>query len=331
MQEQETYNVSAFGNKQCNWGKGASMKIPSPARHQMIAKACEAIDQSLLLGNPIGIRTPRTEPGLVAAVTTYAIPRIAREWRPLLRKLKTRIEISAVFTHQAPKVRFASGTKARATCELADLLIVVDNARTGKRQAALIQAKMAAQRGTVQISRQQDKLQLQLFQKWPRFDFEETIYNLASVDFHSGGPAVDCGRYGVIDRHLISPPIWSQMPPSTVPGKTRGAPTLAQFIVDLVSNRVGREATSSLASDWSKTVEALMTITYGRFFHQRQSLGPLAFPRGNTTQAFLLQGDVIQTSVSTNGQLPIDAEPELVFIDKRPPNRAISVIRIGLN
>lgn len=306
------------------------MKIPSAVRHQMIAKARAAIDHGLVLGNPMGVRAPRTEPGLVAAVTTYAIPRIARDWRRILKPLRTQFEISAVFTHQAPKVRFASGIKARATCELADLLIVVDDARTGRRQAALIQAKMAAQRGTVQISRQQDKLQLELFQKWPRFDFEEPIYNLVGVDFHSGGSAAQCGRYGVIDRHLISPPIWSQMPPSTVPGKTLAAPMLADFIVGLVSNRVGREATPSLASDWSKTVEALMRVTYGRFFHQRQSLGPLAFPRGNTTQAFLLQGNVIQTSVSTDGQLPIDAEPELVFIDEEPPNRALSVIRIGL-
>ncbi|TBB21342.1 hypothetical protein ELH51_05900 [Rhizobium ruizarguesonis] len=309
---------------------GASMKISSAVRHQMIAKARAAIDHGLVLGNPMGVRAPRTEPGLVAAVTTYAIPRIARDWRRILKPLRTQFEVSAVFTHQAPKVRFASGIKARATCELADLLIVVDDARTGRRQAALIQAKMAGQRGTVQISRQQDKLQLELFQKWPRFDFEEPIYNLAGVDFHSGGSAAECGRYGVIDRHLISPPIWSQMPPSTVPGKTLGAPMLADFIVGLVSNRVGREATPSLASDWSKTVEALMTVTYGRFSHQRQSLGPLAFPRGNTTQAFLLQGSVIQTSISTDGLLPVDAEPEPVFIDEEPPNGALSVIRIGL-
>ncbi|KGD98590.1 hypothetical protein JL39_14100 [Rhizobium sp. YS-1r] len=296
----------------------------------MIANARAAIDHGLVLGNPMGVRAPRTEPGLVAAVTTYAIPRIARDWRRILKPLRTHIEISAVFTHQAPKVRFASGIKARATCELADLLIVVDDARTGRRQAALIQAKMAAQRGTVQISRQQDKLQLELFQKWPRFDFEEPIYNLASVDFHSGGSAAECGRYGVIDRHLITPPIWSQMRPSKVPGKTLASPILADFIVGLVLNRVGREATPSLGSDWSKTVETLMRVTYGRFFHQRQSLGPVAFPRGNTTLAFLLQGSVIQTSVSTDGLLPIDAEPEPVSIDEEPPNRALSVIRIGL-
>ncbi|MFP3545742.1 hypothetical protein SB748_19920 [Rhizobium sp. SIMBA_035] len=306
------------------------MKIPSAVRHHMIAKARAAIDHGLVLGNPMGVRAPRTEPGLVAAVTTYAIPRIARDWRRILKPLRTHIEISSVFTHQAPKVRFASGIKARATCELADLLIVVDDARTGRRQAALIQAKMAAQRGTVQISRQQDKLQLELFQKWPRFDFEEPIYNLAGVDFHSGGSAAECGRYGVIDRHLITPPIWSQMRPSKVPGKTLASPILADFIVGLVLNSVGREATPSLGSDWSKTVETLMRVTYGRFFHQRQSLGPVAFPRGNTTLAFLLQGSVIQTSVSTDGLLPIDAEPEPVFIDEEPPNRALSVIRIGL-
>jgi hypothetical protein len=310
---------------------GTSMKIPSASRRQMVATARAAIDHGLAIGNPLGARPPRTEPGLVAAVTTYAIPRIARDWRNILKPLRTRIEISAVFTHQAPKVRFTSGIKAQGTCELADLLIVVDDARTGRRQAALIQAKMAGQRGWVQISRHQDKLQLELFQKWPRFDFAEPIYNLAGVDFHSGGSAAECGRYGVIDRHLITPPIWSQMRPSQVPGPTLAQPTLADFLVGLVSNRVGRDATPLLGSAWSKTVEMLMTVTYGRFFHQRQSLGLVAFPRGNTTQAFLLQGSLIQTSVSTDGLLAIDAEPELVFIDEELPNRALSVIRVGLS
>ncbi|MDW9570893.1 hypothetical protein GOA98_28120 [Sinorhizobium meliloti] len=74
-----------------------------------------------------------------------------------------------------------------------------------------------------------------------------------------------------------------------------------------------------LASDWSR-----------RTFHQRQSLGPLVFSRGNTTQAFLLQGSLIQVSVSTDGELPTDAVPQPVFVDEEPPHRALSVTRIDL-
>jgi hypothetical protein len=263
-------------------------------------------------------------------VTSYAVPRIANDWKQILQPTGTNIAISAVFTHQAPKVRFIGPRKTKAACELADLLLVVDNVRTGRRQAALIQAKMAAQRGTVVISRPQDKVQLSLFQSWPRFDFQEAIYKLTNVDFHSGGSAHDCGQYGVIDRHFISPPLWSQMLPATVPGKTFAAPTLAEFLVDLVRGRVGRDATPALATDWSRTVEALMTVTYGRPFHHRQSLGPLAFPRGNTTQAFFLQNNLVQVSVSSDGSLPTDAEPRTEFIDTGPPNRALSTIWIEL-
>ncbi|MBB4005951.1 hypothetical protein [Allorhizobium taibaishanense] len=306
------------------------MKLPPRIRFQLMLKARAAIERALSSGSPTGLSVPRTEPGLVAAVTTYAIPQLAKDWRQILQPTGTNIAISAVFTHQAPKVRFIGPHKTKAACELADLLLVVDNIRTGRRQAALIQAKMAAQRGTVIISRPQDKLQLALFQNWPRFDFQEPIYKLANVDFHSGGSAHDCGQYGVIDRHFVSPPVWSQMLPSTVPGKTLAAPLLAEFIVDLVRGRVGRDATPALATDWSRTVEALMTVTYGRLFHHRQSLGPLAFPRGNTTQAFFLQNNLIQVSVTTDGSLPTDEEPRFELMDVEPPNRAISTIWIKL-
>ncbi|TXR49457.1 hypothetical protein [Phyllobacterium endophyticum] len=307
------------------------MKLSPSVRLELMRTARAAIDRSLLSGSPTGVSVRRTEPGLVAAVTTYAVPQLATDWRQILQPTGTNIAISAVFTHQAPKVRFISFRKPTAICELADLLLVVDNIRTGKRHAALIQAKMAAQRGTVIISRPQDKLQLELFQNWPRFNFLEPIYKLTNVDFHSGGFANDCGQYGVIDRHCVSPPVWSQMLPSTVPGKTLAAPVLAKFIVDLVQGRVGRDATPALENDWSRTVEALMTVTYGRPFHHRQSLGQLAFPRGNTTQAFFLQGNLIQMSVTTDGSLPADAEPRLELIDVEPPNRALSTIWIELS
>ncbi len=306
------------------------MKLPPRIRFQLMLKASAAIDRALSWGSPTGVSVPRTEPGLVAALTTYAVPQLARDWKQILQPTGTNIAISAVFTHQAPKVRFISSSRTKAACELADLLLVMDNIRTGRRQAALIQAKMAAQRGTVVISRMQDKLQLALFQNWPRFDFQEPIYKLANVDFHSGGSAHDCGQYGVIDRHFVSTPVWSQMLPSMIPGKTLAAPILAEFIVDLVRGRVGRDATPALATDWSRTVEALMTVTYGRPFHHRQSLGPLAFPRGNTTQAFFLKNNLVQVSVTTDGSLPTDAEPRLEFIDAEPPNRALSTIRIEL-
>ncbi|OAP35835.1 hypothetical protein AU381_16770 [Sinorhizobium glycinis] len=297
----------------------------------MASSASAAIGQSLSRGAPAMINVPRTEPGLVAAVTSHAVPTIARNWRRILAPHGVRIELSAVFTHQAPRVRFKSTHKVRALCELADLLLVVDDEDTGRRRASLIQAKMASQRGTVKISRLQDKLQLDLFQNWPIFDFEEPIYKLAKLNFHHGGPAAQCGRYGVIDRHWNGPPRspdWSQMHPSNVPGKTAGSQTLADFIVRLVSGRAGRDATLSLRTDWSKTVDALMTITYARQFQHRATLGAARFPRGNSTTAYFLQDELLQVSVTSTGLLAEDSLPEVVVVDGPPPHRALSVLRI---
>lgn len=301
----------------------------------LIATADAAIGQSLSRGAPFSVSAPRTEPGLVAAVAIHAVPKMARDWRVLAAPHGLRIELSCVFTHKSPEVRFNSPIKTNGTCELADLLLVVDDCRRKTRRAVLIQAKMASQRGNVSISGLQNRLQLDLFQNWHPFSFKEPIYKLSGIDFNSNGSAAGMGLYGIIDRHWNRPPrtpSWKQLDPMAVPGATQNAPTLAEFIVAMLYGRAGRDATlGAQPTDFAKTVHALMTMTFQNRFHDRRSLGPAAFPRGNTTMAFLFQGSLLQQITMTDGNLQEDTAPEVIEVDREPANSAISVLRIAVS
>ncbi|MBB4189409.1 hypothetical protein GGE07_006091 [Sinorhizobium terangae] len=213
---------------------------------------------------------------------------------------------------------------------MADLLVVVDD--FNRRRAALVQAKMAARKGTVQISGTKNKAQLDLFTRWPVFDFEETIYGLKGLDLHRGGRGLTSGMYGIIDRHWSNPPrhpSWKQMVPASVPGSVGAAPSLGRFIVRMIFGTAGRDATpGSAARDWVQIVDALMSVTYTKYFHDRPSLGPPAFPRGNTTAAFFLQGQAKSIYTFTDGGLAVDTEPEIIRLEREPEIGALSLLHI---
>lgn len=209
----------------------------------MVSVADAAISRSLSRGAPFSIKAPRTEPGLVAAVTLYGIPQMAMDWRKLTKPHGVRLAISAVFTHKAPQVSFKSAVAGGSPCELADLLVVVDD--LNGRRAALVQAKMAAGKGTVQISGTKNKAQLDLFTRWPTFDFEEPIYGLKGLNLRRGGGGPTSGMYGIIDRHWSNPPrvpSWKQMVPTSVPGSVGKASSLGRFIVRMIYGTAGRDA-----------------------------------------------------------------------------------------
>lgn len=310
-------------------------KVVGKVAGKLAASADAAIGLSLSKGAAGGVKAPRTEPGLVAAVVIDAIPAMAHAWRSHLQPLGLNIEISAVFTHQSPMVRFTSPANAAGRCELADMLVVIDDLRTKSRTAALVQAKMAAGRGWVKICGYQNKLQLDLFQNWPPFDFEEKAYNLQQIDFNKSGGAAGSGLYGIIDRHWLSAPrvpSWKQLDPSAVPGATVSAPTLGEFIVSMLGNKAGRDATLKHSpSDWARTVETLMKVTFNNRFHERRSLGVSAFPRGNTTMAFLMGDQLLQHIVISNGLLVIDAQAEIVNVREPPLVSGISTLHFTLS
>jgi hypothetical protein len=118
------------------------------------------------------------------------------------------VEIEGVFCHAAPMVLYTDTGGLMRRCELADLLIAVDTVSGGAwvRRAALIQAKMVARAARVVMSGPSTRNQLELYQQWHVFDFEEMAYELKQIDFRQGRSATHSGTFGVIDRHLIDLP-----------------------------------------------------------------------------------------------------------------------------
>jgi hypothetical protein len=93
----------------------------------MMSLAANAVIEDVLLRGSQGMRTtPRTEVGLVAAVVLGGINGIAAAWASILSGSKLSLNLIGVFCHAAPLVRFRPAGSRQQTCELADLLIVVD-------------------------------------------------------------------------------------------------------------------------------------------------------------------------------------------------------------
>lgn len=266
--------------------------IPSSLIPQMATSADAALRIVLTNGaTAFGQAPPRGEVGFVAAVVLEGVPAITRAWSPILRPYGYRVKVSGVFCHQSPEATFTDLSGVRAPCELADLLLVVDDltaGATGRRWAALVQAKMAQTGGGKAITGTKDLRQLDLLTRWPPFTLSSS-YQLGSRDFstcsHGGAPG-DCGRYGLIGRQPN--PVWHQQAPAqTMP---MGGYELGSFLAHMVESGqigFGREATGT-GDDWSRTVEELMQVTYTNLFSYVTGFGPNNPQlRGRTAMAFM--------------------------------------------
>lgn len=204
------------------------------------------------------------EPDYVEAVLKYAIPEIAAHWEPIFNHAGRSATFSAVFCHQSPIATYQDSNCNKHRCELADLLVVVDDTTRGalmRRRAVLIQAKMSKSQGRKTLSGVSDLTQLALYSTWPAFElgsgFPSGLRDFSTCQHP--GEDVDCGRYGLIGG---LPLLWRQQAPAR---KMRGGTQLGTFLARMVLNRYGygREATGR-ADDWSRTVEDLMRITASR-------------------------------------------------------------------
>jgi hypothetical protein len=217
------------------------------------------------------------------------------------------------------------------SCELADLLVVVDDYRggqSGRRWAALIQAKMNGTGGGKALSLAGDLRQLDLLSRWPAFTLPAK-YTSGPRDFSTctyAGTAFDCGRYG-----LIAPqpnPDWRQQAPAL--SMPAGGHELGTFLAKMVETGqvgYGREATG-IGDDWSRTVDELMTRTYASLFAyasgfpRRQRRGHSAIAviavdsHASTDPGFLYWGD----GPPPSGGRPDGPEEE--------PDPGVSVLRI---
>lgn len=261
--------------------------IPSHLIPALASAADAALGASLRNGAP-GQATPTGEVGFVAAVVVGGVYNLAAAWRPILRPAGFSLQVSGVFCHQSPQVTFTNSHGQVGSCELADLLVVVDDITgygAGRRWAVLIQAKMAASGGGQTLSGARDLRQLDLFSYWPTFTLPPT-FSAGVRDFatcnHAGSP-FDAGRYGLIARQPS--PLWHQQGPAAA--MPPGGDELGTFLARMVETGqvgFGREATG-LADDWSRTVDELMTRTYASAFNYAAGF-PGSQNRGHSAMAF---------------------------------------------
>lgn len=305
--------------------------IPSTLTPSLETAANTEINNILRTGATSVRQTmPTGEVGFVAAFVLGAVPAIASAWRPLLRPHGLSVKMWGVFCHQTPKVRFTDSSRIRRTCELADLLLVVDDLTTGKattRWAVLIQAKMAAASGGCHLKGSGDLAQLDLLSRWPNFTLP-TTFAAGARDFSTcthAGSTIACGRYGLIDGQPN--PVWHQQAPATV--MPAGGDELGTFIARMVECRsgYGREATG-LSDDWSRTVDELTKVTAGLAFTYSAGLKG-SHPRGNSSLAFVVTaGDPLGPMQWASAPPPSGGKPETPLDE--PPSEGINLVHIGI-
>lgn len=307
--------------------------LPRQTIVQMASAAETAIENAVLRGSSGMKAKPRTEVGMVAAVTLAGVPNIATQWRRLLGPNGNSLNLCGVFCHGAPLVKFKGAATGTTTCELADLLVVADRRGSTRtiRRAALIQAKMAGRAQVVSFGGASSVRQLQLYQNWPSFSFVDPTYGHNAFLLATNGPD-QSGTFGVIDRHFrnsqAAPPIWTQHAANPTPHIISIEPTLGTFLAELAgANRhgFGRFASEAGGDDWSDLVNLLLRVTYAQTFRQKTIFGPTPRPRGVSMFAFLSPSKSRMPYAGQGWEPPLDG----VEIIDEPP-RGISVLHIDI-
>lgn len=272
--------------------------LASPGLKQtLITTAGSLIATALQNGRPPAVAAPSNEPTAVAAVTWVGLPDVIAQWRPVLRRLGFTLSLHSVFCHQSPQVTFTDKNNGPQQCELADLLIVVDEEVSGTirdRRAVFVQAKMFSTGGTISITAS-SRDQLELYETWPLFTFVSGPYQKIARDFTAAGQpgsSGESGRYGGIDLPQKAS-LWENIVPSTTPAMRRGnGMELARFVAGMVVGdaAAGREAKAGGSDDWSMTVDEILSITAGQSVRLAASIGQgVSRPRGETSLIFVIR------------------------------------------
>lgn len=126
-------------------------------------------------------RLHRGTPNEVACIKNLievALPLVEKRWSDPLRKVGVKAQLQGVVCHGHPWVKYAG---ASARCELGDFLLVHDHQpdhRPLKRRAAIVQAKVFHRAGV----RARNSVQLDLYQRWPRFTYDSWPGGIANLD-----------------------------------------------------------------------------------------------------------------------------------------------------
>lgn len=227
-------------------------------------------------------------------MTWVGVPNIVASWRPLVSPLGLALSVHSVFVHGSPKVDFIDSSGSSAQCELADLLLVIDDLTGGKvqdRRAVLVQAKLFDASGGFSLSGTALD-QLDLFEHWHWFDFRSSSYGKKRRDFRLAGQPghhYEFGRYGGIGGVAKAPmPFeWEHIAPSSKPAMKRKAGSdFASFLAAMAVGHsgMGREAYPGGSDDWSATVEDLLRVSAPNLVALKSSLGKgNRHPRGVTS------------------------------------------------
>lgn len=311
--------------------------VPAQYTASLSSAADAAISSVLSHGVPGQISPPSSEVGFVAAVVLGGVWELAQAWKPLLAPLNLSVNISGVFCHQSPKATFLDAQGMSASCELADLLVVVED-YTGvspyRRWATLIQAKMANAAGGQSLSKSGDLRQLHLMSNWPQFTLPYPYWP-GPRDFSTctqPGSLSNCGRYGLITGQPN--PTWHQHIPAAV--MSGGGVSLGAFLAGMVETgqtRFGREATG-VVDDWSRTIEELMCHTYAQVFNYRRGFSG-SKPRGRTAVALVnsdLPGIYFCPPFFATSYLSFDGPPDRSAegTDLREEPLGMSLLRIAI-
>lgn len=299
-------------------------------KHRLILAAGSSVATALQNGNPPTIAAPIDEPTAVAAITWVAMPDLIARWRPVLRP-RFRIALHSVFCHQSPQVGFIDRNGAPQQCELADLLLVVDEVAGGKiqdRRAVFVQAKMFSRRGRILVPASV-KDQLELYEFWHSFRFAHGPYAPVPRNFAATGQpgsSADSGRYGGIDLPPLAP-LWEQIIPSTNPRMTRGSGIdLAEFVAGMIVGDagIGRAAHASGRDDWSMTIDEILSITAAQSVTLQASFGPGNQPRRGVKSVAL---DVPTLLMFMGRPPPPDADGTVFGTG---PDRGLSFVHVRL-
>lgn len=306
--------------------------IPTSLTPSLEAAADAEINKILRTGaTAAGQKVPTGEVGFVAAFVLGAVPAIASVWKPILNACGLSVTMTGVFCHQTPMASFIDSSGTARKCELADLLVVVDDltsTMSTARWAVLIQAKMAGPAGGQTLTRQSDLTQLDLLSNWPSFTLPAG-FAPGPRDFSTctyAGSAIECGRYGLIDKQPNS--AWHQQAPAAAM-PSRGD-QLGTFLARMVEGRIGygRQATGT-GDDWSRTVDELLKVTAGLAFTYSTGLKG-RHSRGNSALALVIAGDNDRFASGQWASAPPPTGDRQEPRD-REPSEGINLVHIGFS
>ena len=224
--------------------------------------ASDALTDVLANGGA-GSARPWDEVSAVKAVTLDGFDQVADAWSPVLARIGYQMTLSSVFTHSRPWVVSSAGR-----CELADLLVVIDDqgglGAPADRRAVLIQAKTLKTNASRIHLRREEHKQFELLSQWPPFTFEDSSYDARPRDFRSPSSPGDphfSGEYGAIDLR-VQPRTWTQQllgRPHNFVASERLGPYLVRLAMGV--DLYGRPAVAGANDDWSFTVDELLSVT----------------------------------------------------------------------